>query len=49
MKAYDLMKILIKAKRMTQAELLQYAKAYYKTKKLTKKEYTEIVGLIEAM
>ncbi len=49
MKAYDLMKILIKAKRKTKAELMKYAEAYYKTKKLKETEYTEIVGLIEAM
>lgn len=49
MKAYDLMKILIKTKRKTQDELMRYATAYYKTNKLTKAEYTEISGLIEAI
>lgn len=49
MKAYELMKILIKAKKKTKAELMKYAEAYYKTKKLTKKEYTELAGLIEEM
>ena len=46
MKAYALMKILIKAKRKTKAELMKYAEVYLKTKKLTQAEYTEIVGLI---
>lgn len=49
MKAYNLMKILIKTKRKSKEELRRYAEVYFKTGKLTRKEYGEISDLIDEM
>lgn len=46
---YNTMKLLIKYNAKTKEELLKYANAYLKAKKLTDKEYEEIVVLINAM
>lgn len=49
MKAYNLMKILIKSKRKSKEELTRYAETYFKAGKLTRKEFGEISDLIDEM
>lgn len=47
--AYNLMKILIRSKRKTVAELTKKANVYYAAEQLSDDEYTEIMEMIEAM
>ena len=47
MSAYQIMKLLIKYKRKTKEELLDYCDAYLATGKLQKTEYDELKAIIE--
>lgn len=47
--AYNLMKILIKGKKKTKAQLTKMANVYFAAGQLNEDEYMEIMELIEAM